>query len=254
LEDPHEYLQKWRPPELFLNPFPPPPRRIFIDLGPEAEKARIPIRDPGYWGPNTQLEWVSQFYTGNYDAENSYAAYWGYKATWVWFWGTAIRLNNKDFSGAGLSFIDDVLTVVTLEQLWKAGISILTPFNNGGVLKNARFAQTSYANTFSPEGIRFYSRLAGRPINTIDDLVAAIQAGHINPSKIPVNYIVRPGGRTLILNTRTSQALERAGIPRWQWNAQNVTGNDFFEKSLSIQLRNNNLTNRGIGNPVWNGR
>ena len=126
--------------------------------------------------------------------------------------------------------------------------------SNGGVLNTARYAQTSFSSTFSMEGTRIYSRLAGRPINTIDDMVAAIRAGHINPSQIEVNYIVRPGGRTLILNTRTGQALEQAGIPRSQWNAINRTGHPDFERMLSEQLRRNNLTNSGIANPVWNGR
>lgn len=123
-------------------------------------------------------------------------------------------------------------------------------FNNGGVLNAGRYAQTSYSSTFSAEGIRIYSRLAGRPINTIDDLVGAIRAGHINPSQIEVNYIVRPGGRTLILNTRTGQALEQAGIPRSQWNSINRTGDPLYERLLSEQLQRNNLTNNGIANPV----
>jgi hypothetical protein len=124
------------------------------------------------------------------------------------------------------------------------------PLQNGGVLNAGRYAQTSYSGTFSAEGTRIYSRLAGRPISTIDDLVAAIRAGHISPSQIEVNYIVRPGGRTLILNTRTGQALEQAGIPRSQWNAINRTGDPLYERLLSEQLQRNNLTNSGIANPV----
>ena len=128
--------------------------------------------------------------------------------------------------------------------------AVSAPLQNGGGLNAGRYAQTTYSGTFSAEGTRIYSRLAGRPISTIDDLVAAIRAGHIRPSDIPVNYIVRPGGNTLLLNTRTSQALERAGIPRSQWNAVNATGNPDFERLLSMQLQRNNLTNRGTLNPV----
>ena len=72
----------------------------------------------------------------------------------------------------------------------------------------------------------------------------------LRPSDIPVNYIVRPGGNTLILNTRTAQALEQAGIPRSQWNVVNQTGDPLFERLLAEQLQRNNLTNSGIANPV----
>jgi hypothetical protein len=145
------------------------------------------------------------------------------------------------------------LALVVIRGSAAVALKKLAPFNNGGVLNGARYAQTSYSNTFSAEGIRLYSRLAGRPINTIDELVAAIRAGHINPADIPVNYIDRPGGNTLSLNTRTGQALEQAGIPRSQWNAQPQTGSELFERLLSEQLQRNNLTNRGIANPVLDG-
>lgn len=129
-------------------------------------------------------------------------------------------------------------------------VSARAPLNNGGVLNAARYAQTSYSNTFSSERIRIYSRLAGRPINTIDDLVGAVSAGHICASQIEVNYIVRSGGRALTLNTRTGQALEQAGILRSQCYAINRTGDPLYERLLSGQLQRNNLTNNGIANPV----
>jgi filamentous hemagglutinin len=71
------------------------------------------------------------------------------------------------------------------------------------VLENANFAQKTFSNTFSPEGIKKYSELAGQPIKTIDDLSAALKSGKISPSNLPVEYIVRDGN-ALILNTRTS--------------------------------------------------
>ncbi len=117
--------------------------------------------------------------------------------------------------------------------------------SGSGVLDNANYAQKTYSNTFSPEGVQKYSNLAGEPINTIDDLVNAIHAGKVNVSDLPVEYIVRDGN-TLILNTRTSQALTQAGIPRSQWNAINRTGDAFFEDLLSGQLSRNNLTSEGI--------
>jgi hypothetical protein len=80
--------------------------------------------------------------------------------------------------------------------------------NYGGSAKGANYAQRDYSKTFSKEGRKFYSELAGRKINTIDDLTSAIKAGHISPADIPVEIIRRPTG-TLILNTRTGQSLFR---------------------------------------------
>ncbi len=62
---------------------------------------------------------------------------------------------------------------------------------------------------------------------------------------MPIEYIMRDGN-TLILNTRTSQALTRAGIPRSQWNAVNRTGDALFEELLTGQLTRNKLTSEGI--------
>ena len=90
-----------------------------------------------------------------------------------------------------------------------------------------------------------YTRLAGEPINTIEDLVSAINRGKVNISDLPVEYIVR-GGNTLILNTRTSQVLIQAGIPRNQWRVINKTGNALSEELLTGQLTRNKLTSEGV--------
>lgn len=103
----------------------------------------------------------------------------------------------------------------------------------------------TYSNTFSAEGRKIYSVLAGEPINTIDDLVNAIKAGKVDVADLPVEYIVRDGN-TLILNTRTSQALTQAGIPRSQWNAVDRTGDALFEELLTGQLSRNKLTSERI--------
>lgn len=113
------------------------------------------------------------------------------------------------------------------------------------VLENANYAQKTYSNTFSAEGRKIYSSLAGEPINTIDDLVSVINKGKVNVADLPVEYIVRDGN-TLILNTRTSQALTQAGIPRSQWNVINRTGNSLFKELLTGQLTRNKLTSEGI--------
>lgn len=109
------------------------------------------------------------------------------------------------------------------------------------VLENANYAQKTYSNTFSADGRRIYTKLAGEPINTIDDLVSVINKGKVNVADLPVEYIVRDGN-TLILNTRTSQALTQAGISRSEWNVINKTEDSLFEELLTRQLTRNKLT------------
>ena len=124
--------------------------------------------------------------------------------------------------------------------------SVRSVYEGGtGVLDNANYAQKTYSDTFSAEGRKIYSGLAGEPINTIDDLVNAIISGKVNVADLSVEYIVRDGN-ILILNTRTSQALTQAGIPRSQWNAINRTGEALFEELLTGQLSRNKLTSEGI--------
>lgn len=69
-------------------------------------------------------------------------------------------------------------------------------------------------------------------------MAAALRSGAMKPGDVPVNYIVRDG-QTIMLNTRSAQALEAAGIPRSQWNGVNQTGNQFFENLLNGQLSRN---------------
>jgi hypothetical protein len=64
------------------------------------------------------------------------------------------------------------------------------------------------------------------------------------PKDVPIQYIIRDGN-TLILNTRSAQALERAGIPRSEWNAIDMTGNPDAEARLTGQLKRNGLTSQG---------
>lgn len=76
-------------------------------------------------------------------------------------------------------------------------------------------------------------------------MVNAIKTGKIKVEDLPIEYIVRDGN-TLILNTRTSQALTQAGIPRSQWVSIDRTGNQLFEELLDGQLSRNKLTSEGI--------
>jgi RHS repeat-associated protein len=99
-----------------------------------------------------------------------------------------------------------------------------------GLAADAKFAQKTFNPMFSAEG-----KFAGK---SVDDVAAALRSGSMKPSEIPIDYVVRDG-QTLILNTRSSQALEAAGIPRSQWNAVNRTGQDFYEGLLNGQLGRN---------------
>ena len=66
----------------------------------------------------------------------------------------------------------------------------------------------------------------------------------MNVSHVPVDYIVRDGN-TLILNTRSAQALEQAGIPRSEWFAIDRTGQAAYEARLTAQLERNGLRSEG---------
>lgn len=102
---------------------------------------------------------------------------------------------------------------------------------------NANFAQKTFSENFSAGG-----KFAGQ---TIDDVAGALRSGSLKPSDVPIDFITR-NGNTLILNTRSAQALTRAGIPRSKWNAVNRTGQRDFEGRLNGQLRRNKLTDEGI--------
>ena len=120
-----------------------------------------------------------------------------------------------------------------------------TAVGAGGALDHANYAQKTYNRSFSNIGQKIYSELAGKQIKTVDDLANALQNGFIKPEDIPIDYIVRDGN-ILVLNTRSSQALTQAGIPRNQWKAFNRTGNFLFEEMLTEQLKNNKFTSTGI--------
>ncbi|WP_199249736.1 S8 family serine peptidase [[Phormidium] sp. ETS-05] len=93
--------------------------------------------------------------------------------------------------------------------------SLKRPFYNGGVIDGAMFAQKSYNGVYSKEG-EFVNW-------TVDKLADALNKGSVKPEDVPIQYVEREG-KKLILNTRSSAALEKAGIPRSEWNVINKTG------------------------------
>ncbi len=116
-------------------------------------------------------------------------------------------------------------------QAWRAGRAAK------GVLEGANYAQKTYGPMFSKGGA-----FAGR---SVDEVADALRSGTMKPPEVPIDFIVRDGN-TLILNTRSAQALEAAGIPRSQWSAVNRTGQELYENMLSGQLQRNGLTSEGI--------
>jgi hypothetical protein len=104
-------------------------------------------------------------------------------------------------------------------------------------IAGARYSQRTARSTFSDAG-----NFAGR---TIDNVAAALREGRLSPESVPVDVICRDG-RWLILNTRSSLALEGAGIPRSWWRVVDRTGQPEFERRLSFRLRSNRLGISGV--------
>ena len=105
-----------------------------------------------------------------------------------------------------------------------------------GLDANANFAQNTFGKISGRKGK--FSDL------TIDDVAGALRSGNLKPSDVPIDFITR-NGNTLILNTRSAQALIRVKIPRSKWTAVNRTGQKEYENRLNDQLRRNKLTDKG---------
>lgn len=139
------------------------------------------------------------------------------------------------------------------------------PDNGPGSVANANFAQSQIRRdeTFSEDGQEIFTRIAGRPINNVDDLADAIRRGDIDVNQVPVNFVDLNGQR-LILNSRTSVALDRAGVSQADFFGVNKTGVEAFRdtngRSITFddlardQLRRNNLPPTGSPNIPRGGR
>ncbi|MDQ1289571.1 MAG: hypothetical protein QG622_3137 [Actinomycetota bacterium] len=104
-------------------------------------------------------------------------------------------------------------------------------------VSGARYAQRTASQRFSVRG-RFRGRL-------VDDVAADLRAGRIGVDDVPIDAI-RRGGNVFLLNTRSSLALEKAGIPRSRWRVMDRTGERGYERRLSGQLARNRLGSRGL--------
>ncbi len=126
-----------------------------------------------------------------------------------------------------------------------------------GAVADANFAQTKInkARVFSPEGQTIFREITGRPINTVDDLASALRDKVISPSQLPVDYVIIEG-KKMILNTRTSAALEEAGVPKSHWYGTNRTGQQVpgmpgmtFDDLALEQTKRNDLPPTGTSTP-----
>ena len=108
--------------------------------------------------------------------------------------------------------------------------------SSSGVLDNANYAQKGFSETFSSGGT-----FSGR---TVTEVAADLRAGTIKAADVPIQYIVKDG-KPLILNTRSAQALEQAGIPRNAWNTVNKTRDAAAQARLTAQLKRSKLPKGG---------
>ena len=102
------------------------------------------------------------------------------------------------------------------------------------------YQQPTYSERFSRAGAQIYSEQAGIQISTIDDLAGALRQGSVSASDIPVNYVVRDGTR-VVANTRTSVALQRAGIDPSDWNWVDRSGVSRWERRVDDALERSRL-------------
>jgi hypothetical protein len=117
-----------------------------------------------------------------------------------------------------------------------------------GAVTDGNFAQNNRVSRdkkFSPDGRRFFSENSGIQIETVDDLVRALEAGTISPAQVPVDYVILDGQK-LLLNTRSSTALTLAGIPRNQWYGRNRTGLIAFDETTFDELALAQLERNGL--------
>jgi len=98
-----------------------------------------------------------------------------------------------------------------------------------------RFSQTTASATFHPEGT-----FAGK---TIGQMSSELRAGTVSTSEVPVGYVTTRQGTNLIVNTRSSLALRRAGVQQADWNLVDKTATEL--PKIEERLIRNKLTSEG---------
>jgi hypothetical protein len=104
-------------------------------------------------------------------------------------------------------------------------------------IESANFSQRTFTQQFGKKG--------DFAAQTVDEVAGQLRSGDLSSSEVPIG-IIRRGDNTLILNTRSANALERAGIPRSEWTVVDRTGDPFFERIMDLRLKSNGLDETGI--------
>jgi len=133
----------------------------------------------------------------------------------------------------------DVLTAGLLDKFksTKAADKRLSTVGKEVAGGGLNFTQTTASARFSEAGT-----FSGK---TIGEVANDLRTGVLKATDMPVEYIERDGVK-LIVNTRSSLALRRAGIPESEWNLVNKTGDAFTETKITERLARNELTEEGI--------
>jgi hypothetical protein len=134
-------------------------------------------------------------------------------------------------------------TPVLAQNTIVGGVHLLGVVTIGGsLIQKAKWAQRDYGEKFSDGG-----PLRGR---TVQDVADALKSGAMTPDDVRIDVIVRDGN-PIILNTRSANALIRAGIPHAEWVVVDRTGEVGYEARLDDQLENNGLGSDGFdGEPA----
>jgi RHS repeat-associated protein len=104
-----------------------------------------------------------------------------------------------------------------------------------------KWAQSKFSPYFSNDE----DTLALVRAKSVQSIVGQLEEGAIEPSELPVDLYVQ-GGTTYIMNTRTASALTEAGIPREDWQINDMTGNSEYEQRLNQMFSNNNTPTGGF--------
>jgi len=112
------------------------------------------------------------------------------------------------------------------------------PFGFGGISEGGvlRYTQTSAKPLFSTDP---KARFPGESVSSLADKIKNKQ---VPVSDVPIRYVER-NGNVLIINTRSSVALQKAGVPPEEWNW--IQGEQ-YPNQLEERLARNGLDENGI--------
>lgn len=108
-------------------------------------------------------------------------------------------------------------------------------------MAGANYAQKDYADYYHPKG-----RLKGW---SIKDAAEALHTEKLSPKDVYVDFVFMDG-YWLMHNTRSPQALLRAGIPMEKWFVRDMTGDRETENRVRDQLMRNDLPSSGTPSVV----